>query len=508
MITTGEPARFGARRHSPLIVVGGLLCLILTVGVPAPGRAQDRPPVRGMLTATTPVRVAAITVLPPTSDPSVQSQGQPGVLSGASPDAIAPPPTTPLDLPLPDSPGSANSGSPTASGSTLAGQGGDQPPAGKNVAVTDVHRRFQYSFRLGIVATYDDNIFLDSSNKRDDFYAVISPGITLGFGDLDNRVDNFVRLDYSAGAYLFATYDGQDTVQHLIRLDGQYHINKLTLSLSQGVQILDGADLNGTDNSGNQVSRVNLDVAGRTKVNIYTTSLRANYLLTGKTSLDTGFQYSASEYDVLLSSELYSGDLYLNYALSGKLTLGVGASGGYITNDAPTPDETFEQINVRATYLLTQKISFIGSVGLEGRQSDGRDGTRVTPVFDIGAVYLPFDGTTIGFSANRRVLSSAVNAGQNYQSSGFSLSFRQRFFTRYSYSLSGGYENDHYVSVSDNVTATRNDDYFFIQTGVDISLREHLSAGISYQHRENISAGGGGAGFDDNQVSARVTINF
>ena len=502
-----EPMCFGLHPRPPL-VLGGVLFLAVAFCVPTTGRAQDQPPACGMLTAVGQVRVAAITVLPPTSDPSAQSQqGQPGVLSGAAPDTLAPSPTTPLDLPLPDSPSTSNGASPTASGNTLAGRGNDQDSS-KNVAVTDTHRRFQYSLRLSVVGTYDDNIFLDSRNKRDDFYTVIQPGITVGFGDLENHVDNFVRLDYSAGAYLFATFDDQDTVQHLLRFDGQYHINKLTLNLTQSIQILDGADLTGTDNSGNQVGRVNLDVAGRTKVNIYNTSLRASYSLTGKTSLDAGFLYSLSDYDVLLSSEVYSADLYINYALSSKLILGIGVSGGYLSAEAPTPDETFEQLNLRLSYVLTEKLSFVGSVGIEGRQSDGRDGTQVTPVFNLSAVYLPFDGTSVGLSATRRVLSSAVNASQNYESSSFSLSVRQRLFTRFSLGLSGGYENDHYVSVRDRVNATRDDNYFYIQTGVDVTLRDHVSAGISYQHRENFSEGGGGAGFDDNQVSARVTISF
>ncbi len=463
-----------------------------------------------MLTAVTPVRVAATQLVepaPPVAGNGV-TEGDAVPVGMLSATVASPVPETPLDLPLPQAPSGPSEESPTESGNTLAGRNGQLMVRGTAVDL-GIPRRFQYHFRISLLETFDDNVFLDKHNKQSDFITVIQPGVTLSIGDVENRTDRFVRFDYSAGIYLFARRGGEDNVQHLLRLDAQYRFQKLTLTATQEVQILNGADLSGIDNGGTQVSRVNLDVAGRTSLNIYTTSLRADYPLTGKTSLDLGLLYSLSDYETLINSEVFSGDVYVNYALGSKLTVGGGISGGYAPAENPTPDETFEQISLRLNYVLTGKISFTGSAGVESRQTGGRGGSSVTPVFDFSALYLPFDGTTVGFSANRRVLISAINGGQNYQSTGFSLSVRQRFYTRFSLSLSGGYENDHYVSALDGVNATRDDNYFFIQTGVDVTLRDHISAGLVYQHRENLSSGSVDAtSFSDNQFSARITFSF
>jgi hypothetical protein len=480
-------------RKERLEAAFGWLSLALIFGAPFSGSAQNPAPVNGMLAAAAEGSglVAATDVSFSPTTPAVGAQ-PPGLYS--SPGTNAGAVNTTLSDPY----------APAASESTTSGalfQGGDGK---KNVVDIGTARRFRYGFQLAVIGTYDDNISLSENNKDEDFFFVIQPGITLGVG---SREENFLQLSYTAGIFLYTDNSDNDGVQHVINFEGQYRFSKLTLSFGQQVQILDGADLSGTGLSGNQFNRVNLDVSGQTQLNIYTTRLGANYLLSEKTSIDLGGLYSVSDYSNLLDSEVISGQLFFNYAFSPKLTAGLGASGGYVFAESPTPDQSFEQANVRATYVATGKLTFTGTAGVEFRQSDGKDTTGVTPVFSLSATYLPFEGTSISLAANRQVLVSAVQAGQDYQSTTISLALSQRLFQRLNLGLSTGYENSHYVSVLDRVKADRDDNYVYVQVGLDATLLQYLSVGVSYQHRENFSSGSN-SDFTDNQVSARMTLSF
>src|SRR5438874_6157409 len=141
-------------------------------------------------------------------------------------------------------------------------------------------RRFHYSLRLTVRGVYDDNIFISNTNRVSDYYFAIEPMITVGFGDIEGRGGNYIRLDYLPSIILFVDHSDEDTVEHLIRLEGQYRFSRLTLNLGQEVAILDGANLNSTlDTTG---LLANVEVSARTRLNLYDTRLRANYELTGK----------------------------------------------------------------------------------------------------------------------------------------------------------------------------------------------------------------------------------
>ncbi|HEY3662831.1 MAG TPA: hypothetical protein VGL24_06725, partial [Chthoniobacterales bacterium] len=171
-------------------------------------------------------------------------------------------------------------------------------------------RRLQYHVSLAVRSVYDDNINLNPSNREDDIYTTIEPTIDVGFGQADG---NYVALTYAPNAFFFVNHSENDALQHIISLTGQYRFPLLTLSLAQDVQILNGTGLNADTGTGTTFTRTNLDVAGRTRVNIYSTRLNANYSLTGKTFLTAGLDYSLSDYQTLISSSVLSGNVYFNY---------------------------------------------------------------------------------------------------------------------------------------------------------------------------------------------------
>jgi len=413
-------------------------------------------------------------------------------------------------VPAPDqrllSPGEVQALQSGSSPATTAGAGPDVSVNGRPVAETP--RRFRYSFSVTLRGVYDDNINISSFNRVSDFYFTIEPLITLGFGGGDSDSVNFLTLIYRPSAFLFADNSQNDTIQHLIRLQGGHQFGRLSVSVSQDVQILDGADLNSiSDPTGHNA---NIDVGQRTRHNIFTTGVSDSYDLTGKLFLSNSLGFAVDDYPsgVGIGSKNFYGNLFINFNYSPKLVIGVGGTGGYNTVDQASPDQTYEQANVRVSYAATAKVSLSASGGIEFRQFENNSrGTYVSPVYELAASYQPFDGTSISLSGSRHTANSASLAGQDYATTSLSFSVNQRFMQRFSLGLSVGYENSSYFSAVQGVNATRDDNYYYIEPAIDCKITRFWTAGAYYLHRENSSS------FDffsfyDNQFGVRTSLTF
>lgn len=371
-----------------------------------------------------------------------------------------------------------------------------------------IPRRFHYLLRLTVRSVYDDNINLSNTNRISDFYTTIEPAVMVGFGDTDARIENYIRLDYLPAVFLFADHSENNAVQHVARVAGQYRVNRLTLNLSQMVQIMDGVDVQTQDINGGLDQQVNLDVAGRTRFNIYTTHFNAAYYVTGKTFLSVGANYSRIDYRSLISSEDLSGNIFLNYNYSPKFVIGVGGTAGRSDVDDPNPDQTFEQANVRLSYQATGKIDFAATAGVEFRHFEGdmRD-VYISPVFEMRMNYAPFDGTKMFVSANRRMLNSAVLAAQNFAVTNVSVGVQQRLMNRFYLGVNGGFEISDYFSTIGSTADTRDDHYFFVQPSIGVKVTRFWNVGAYYLRRENNSSFDAFS-FHDNQVGVRSSIEF
>ncbi|MDQ3119006.1 MAG: outer membrane beta-barrel protein [Verrucomicrobiota bacterium] len=378
--------------------------------------------------------------------------------------------------------------------------------------VSSIPRRFQYAFRLNLRAVYDDNIYLRHTDRVGDYYFAIEPGVTIGFGDIVGRNQNSIRLDYAPSIFIYGDNSDSNGIQHLIHLEGHYHFSRLALSLSQRVQLLEGDNQSvnfGTTTGGNTGPAFNLDAGGETQVNIYTTQVNFSYDLTGKTFLSGGASYTANDYEELISNETVSANLYLNYNYSPKLVVGLGGSAGYNWVGGTNPDQMFEQINVRLGYQISGKVTLDASGGVEFRQFEDnlRGGSYVSPVYELGATYMPFDGTSVTLRGSRRTMNSAVLLAQNYASTNITVGLRQRFFQRVYVGLSAGYENSDYFGTVEFVESTRSDNYFFLQPAVDLTLTRFWTVGVYYLYRQNDSSTEL-TSFYDNQFGVRTSLTF
>ena len=366
-------------------------------------------------------------------------------------------------------------------------------------------RRIYYKFGLTVRGVWDDNIFLTNTNHVSDYYFAIEPFITIGVGDLEGRNKSYLRLDYMPSAILYVDHSDQDAFNQLIHLEGGYSSGRWTFSLAEDIAILESAWFNSFfDTTG---LWANTDAGGRTRVNLFNTRARADYQLTGKVFLQGEFDSSIYFYPDNISSYMISGGLYVYYNWLPKVSVGIGGTVGYDWVDAPTTNQTFEQVNARLNYEVTSKFFLYASAGVEFRQFDGNRGTYISPVFEIGSIYTPFSGTTITFAAGRRIYNSGFLANQDFGATYVTGRFQQRLFRRLYLGVGAGYENSDYIATDRDVSAPRNDDYWFIEPSLDVLITRWLSAGVYYLHREddsNINS----VSFDDNQVGVRATVRF
>ncbi len=444
-----------------------------------------------------------------------------------SPLGAPPIPVTPAApsaaAPLPDTVRPGGPGSPTA---TPAPGSAEAAATTNNIGTA---RRFQYAIALTLGSTFDDNIFLEPvGTERSDLYFTIQPSLSLGFGGGSGGTgaDNLIRFRYSPQALLYVSHPELDTVQHFVDLSGVYHFAHLTLTGSLNVQILDSTDVgnphpfgtttgtgindgtSGTTVNNAPSSNVNLDVGQRTRLNIYAAALAANYYVSDKVSYDLSGQFTINDYaGNLLSSRTLSGSGFFNYAVTAKTTLGLGVTAGYVFADKPNPNQSFEQGNLRVSYLPSSKLVMSGQVGLELRQAGDDDESQVTPIFNLSVSYSPFDGTAISLAGDRQTQTSAVLGGQDFRTTSFTVGVSQRFFQRFYLRLNVGYSHSDYVSQVAKVSADRTDDYYFAQPSLDWNLRDNIVAGFYYTHRDSTSSLNT-RNYTDDQVGAHLSVSF
>ena len=377
-------------------------------------------------------------------------------------------------------------------------------PGGEPIESGEARRIF-YKFGLTVRGVWDDNIFISHTNRVSDYYFAIEPYVTVGVGDIEGRNKSYLRLDYMPSAILFVDHSDQDAFNQLIHLEGGYSSGRWTFSLAEDIALLESANLNSFfDTTG---LWANTDASGPTRVNIFNTRARADYQLTGKVFLQGEFDSSIYFYPDHISSYMISSGLYVYYNWLPKVSVGIGGTVGYDWVDDPTTNQTFEQVNARLNYEVTAKFFLYASAGVEFRQFDGNRGTYTSPVFEVGSIYNPFSGTTITFAAGRRIYNSGYLANQDFGGTYVVGRFQQRLFRRLYLGLGAGYENSDYIATDRDVSATRNDDYWFVEPSLDVLITRWLSAGVYYLHRED-SSNLDSFSFYDNQVGVRATVRF
>jgi hypothetical protein len=318
---------------------------------------------------------------------------------------------------------------------------------------------------------YDDNITIRSAHRREDVIWMFSPGLSLTAGDAFGRDSKLLVLDYSPAFHLFTDYSEFNSIDHVARVSGIVPFARLTLGATHTFQQLSGEVI---------------DVGNRVDRRVFHTVLSSRYELSEKTSFEINGRHTRSDYQRHIDSTDWGNDNWINYQIFPKLSLGLGASFGWIEIER-NPDQTYQRAMLRALYQITGKIDLNASAGGEWRQYDDDTPGSFAPVFSMGAGYRPRDGTSLSLQAQRQVQHSVFLGGHNYISTGLAGTVRQRFLEKYFASVGASYYNLNYRAARAGVVADREDDYFLIRTALESQLTERWRAALFYSYRENTS---------------------
>jgi hypothetical protein len=367
-------------------------------------------------------------------------------------------------------------------------------------------RRFRYGVSIETRGVFDDNVGL-VGDRIEDFYFQISPVGRFGLGDVLQRSEDYIALSYSPSFYVFTGNSDFNTTEHIGRFDGRWRLSRLALMLSQDVQSVQSSRLDVPSAAGDLANQVNLDIAGRRRVNTYATNLEAEYDFSDKTALRGELQYISRGSSGLIGSETIAATAGVDYNFSQKLRFGLAGRAGKQYVDAPSPDQSFQQAYLRFSYDMAGKLQLSGSGGAEFRQSEAREGTYSSPIFQASLVYDPFDGTELRLNAVRRIFNSVSAFGRDFASTQVVLTGRQRLVQRVFVSMQAGYQQQSYFSTIAGLAVERKDDYYFVAPAVDVRITRYLSAGVYFLYREN-SSSEGFYDFENTQLGVRANVQF
>jgi hypothetical protein len=383
----------------------------------------------------------------------------------------------------------------------------DKPSGGGLISgqLGECNLPFEFSLHLSMRGAYDDNIGLTHMHRLDDWFVHIQPSLMLGIGDVAKQ-ETFLMVNYLPNIFRYDDHPEFDSDQHIVRVLGGYKATDLTLRLSQDVAVLNNIVLAATSGE-----RLSLVPSGRTNLDLYNTSLSANYNMTPRDFIFAELRMAMTEYArPLVSSELYVADMYLNHGFSQSFVLGFGVEGGYDAVDFPTPDQTMVRANAHLNYTPGNEFTFDLIAGEEFRDFENiARGTYSTPVFALSATYLPCDSTRIVLSATRQIYNSAALTAQDYVDTSVNGMIRERVCKQLYLTLLGGYEHVDYLNAIDlpMPLPTLRADYFYVQPSADILLTRFWSFGAYYLRRQN-SGSISTVDFYSNEAGVRTTIKF
>ena len=367
--------------------------------------------------------------------------------------------------------------------------------------------RWKVTPHLEARVTYDDNIFIQKHNRVEDFIFTLSPGLAIGIWDAEKRrTDGFLDrqdaaggidkgrgsyfvIDYTAILLGFAKTDSQNAFDQDVRLDAR--LQGARWSLGGGVRY-------------ESKSETNTDAGTRIRRKTLSAEVVASWRASEKTAIDASATVRANDPEDYVRSTAWRIESYASYECTPLVRAGLGAAFGGVAVEGG-PDDVFGRILARASYQFSEKLDFEAHGGVEFRQSGGRAGDRVNPIFTVLAGYKPSEGTRLGLEAFRSVETSEFRPGESYERTGVAASFRRALRAGVHFQLDGGYQQSDYTGLASE--AGRRDRFFFVRPGLLYNFADWGNAGLTYEWRQNDSNRTNST-FNNNQVSFQVNLVY
>ena len=354
-------------------------------------------------------------------------------------------------------------------------------------AAVELDKGWQLVVHGGVRASWDSNIYIQNTGEESDFIVTFSPGLAVGIGEFRQELaspgtfkDRFDRsdadlgrrfffLDYNPSYHLYTANSGESSLEHDIRVEGRYTFTKLTLGATARFETLNVADS---------------DIGERIGMRRFNGKISADYAISGKTTLEAQFDHSIRDYEGQRNDITeYRASTWVDYQALPKTNIALGYTHGWVDVDNGN-GQSFDQVQLRAVWKASEKISVRASGGVEFRGIDnGEDVTNGT--FAVGLVYNPFDATSIFLNGFRRTTTSASGFNETYSTTGFDARVVQRFSQKYFVTVAGGMQSADYQEIA--LGFSRQDDYGWTRLSLGWDVNKWLTTMVAYEFRTNDS---------------------
>lgn len=370
----------------------------------------------------------------------------------------------------------------TDPGAAEAGVAGETLAAGQSALEWGIARlRPRVYYRL----SYGNNLPYAPGGQEKSVIQELSPGISIRLGEKWG-------IDYTPTFRFYASDKFQNTWENRVVFAGGTTYEDWAFGFSQSYANTDQPEY---------------ETAAQTQQDNFDTAISALHQLNSKLSLDLGLNQSIRLAPEYVDSYQWSTLDYLNYRYSPDLSFGIGPGFGYIMMSEGF-DIMFEQIMGQVTWTPGPKLNLHLNVGGDFRQFvDSGLSTAINPTYGVSLNYQLFETTRLSLGGSRTMAASYYSS-QLQENSSVTAGVSQRLLKKLTLGVSGGYRLTSYISATENLDESRQDDGWNFQTRLSTALlNNRVTAAIFYRWNDNTSDAAG-YGYSTTEVGLELGYRF
>ena len=352
--------------------------------------------------------------------------------------------------------------------------------------------------RLGVEATYDDNIFLLGSAKEDDILFKVIPGIDLDYA----REGKAARLNYQAEIGRYVDFSDYDYENH--RAEGA-----VDLRFPSGLMVFVGDVFRRTN------ERLTYEWVPLITRKENTADARVGYEFTDKLSFRAGYDrrmidYEEGRYQVFDRDEdIITGTAF--YRILNRVSLLGEVQYRWIDYDQEGMRYDSEGISayLGVTGQLTSKMVALIKGGWQERDYDGPQEDWDGGVFSVDIVHPLTETLLLTAGGSREAIESTYSTNNYFTSTEVRAGLEKAMGPKVTVGVSGFYANNDYPesTLHAGQMSEREDDVWGARVRLKYDMRHWLSTTLSYTHEERDS-NHDTYDYEDNRVTLGVSAIF
>jgi len=327
----------------------------------------------------------------------------------------------------------------------------------------------------GVEQRYDNNIYLDPDNEKDDQISVVTGGVNLKTTVKEHQFE----FDYRADLVEYWDYSTESTDDHRV-----FALMELNSPSGFSVEI--------EDTFKKTADPPDLEKVRREERIRNIGSVTAEYQMTDL-GISVGYTNILDDYDELESLDKTENIVTLspNYQVLPKVSAFCEYNYGWIDYDQTVlSNAEYHQARLGVKGELTPKLTGMVKCGYQWRDYD----QAAKKDFDGGVIFASLteefsERTQLEIFGDLGVNESSYSPNNYYRLSRLGLELKQELGYKWSLNLEGSYQRNKYPEQTSaaNQSAKRKDDVLIGGIGVDYQIQDWLVAGVNYNYRERSS---------------------